>query len=147
MDFAVMVPTLLAGPMARAHRPTTAAALVAVTVWVTAADGPRVIVMVVGLAGGGQRVARWPLRRTPLSRIVEPDTELTVPVALAKARRGRAPGEGAPEGAPWGRCPNEPPPGKPPFVPAVGQAPLTFASLRAEVAVRSEEHTSELQSR
>jgi hypothetical protein len=140
MDFAVMAPTLLAGPTAVAHWPTTAAALVAAMVWVTAAEVARVTVMVLGLAALVEPAAPEPLRRTPLTRIVEPVTELTVPVALANARRAPelpvgAP-VGAPEGAPEGRW-AEPPPGKPPLAPVVGQAPLTFASMRAEVAVRA----------
>ena len=98
MDCAVMAPTLLAGPMALAHWPTTAAALVAGTVWVTAAEALMVTVMVLGLAGVVEPVALWPLRRTPLTRIVEPVTELTVPVALAKARRAPELAVGAPEG-------------------------------------------------
>ena len=107
MDFAVMAPTLLAVPMAVAHWPTTAAALVAETVWVTAAEAARVTVMVLGLAAVVEPAAPGPLRRTPLTRIVEPVTELTVPVALANARRAPelpvgAP-VGAPEGAPGGR--------------------------------------------
>src|ERR1035437_9269652 len=122
MDFAVMVPVLLAGPMARAHWPTTAAALVAGTVWVTVAEEPRVMVMVMvlGLAGAPEPAALGPLRSTPLRRIVEPDTELTVPLALANARRVPDPAVGAPLGR---RA--EPAPPNPPPVPVVGQAPLT----------------------
>jgi hypothetical protein len=131
MDFAVMVPVLLAGPMARAHWPTTAAALVAGTVWVTVAEEPRVMVMVLGLAGAPEPAALGPLRSTPLRRIVEPDTELTVPVALANARRVPDPPP-----APVGRR-AEPAPPNPPPAPVVGQAPLTFAMMRAEVAVRA----------
>jgi hypothetical protein len=135
MDFAVMAPVLSAGPIALAHWPTTAAALVAGTVWVTVAEAGRVTVMVLvlGLAGVAEPPAAAPLRRMPLTRIVEPDTELTVPVALAKARRARVPVEGAPEG----RWANEPPPGPPAVAPKVGQAPFTFASMRAEFAVRA----------
>jgi hypothetical protein len=51
MDFAVIAPMLLAGPTALAHWPTTAAALVAGTVWVTVAETGRVTVMVGGLRG------------------------------------------------------------------------------------------------
>ena len=107
MDFAVMAPTLLAVPMAVAHLPTTAAALVAATVWVTAAEVARVTVMMLGLAAVAEPATPEGLRRTPLTRIVEPVTELTVPEALAKARRAPelpvgAP-VGAPEGAPGGR--------------------------------------------
>jgi len=98
MDCAAMAPTLLAGPMALAHWPTAAAALVAGTVWVTAAEALMVTVMVLGLAGVVEPVALWPLRRTPLTRIVEPVTELTVPVALANARRAPELAVGAPEG-------------------------------------------------
>src|SRR5450631_1365353 len=116
---AVMVPVLSAGPMALAHWPTTAAALVAGTVSVIVAEVPRVTVMVVGLGGVLDPAALGPLRSTPLTRIVEPDIELTVPVALAKARRARAPAEGASEG----RWANEPPPGRPPLPPGAGQAP------------------------
>src|ERR1035437_2473054 len=132
MDFAVMVPVLSAGAMGLAHWPTPAAALGAGTVWVTAAVELRVTVMVLGLAGVVDPVAPGPLRRTPVTRIVEPDTELTVPVALAKARRAADP----PVGAPVGRR-AEPPPPRPPPAPVVGQVPLTFAVMRAEVAVRA----------
>src|SRR5664280_3840035 len=115
MDFAVMAPTLLAEPMAVAHWPTTAAALVAETVWVTVAEAPRVTVMVLGLAGAVvEPAAPRPLRSTPVTRIVEPDTELTVPVALANARRAPEPPEGAPVGAPEGRRAKPPPPNPPP---------------------------------
>ena len=48
MDFALMVAVLLALPKALAHWPTTAAALVAGTVWVTVVEAPRVTVMAVG---------------------------------------------------------------------------------------------------
>jgi len=67
MDFAVMAPVLSAGPMALAHWPTTAAALVAGTVWVTVAEAGRVTVMVLGLAGVAEPPAPAPLRRMPLT--------------------------------------------------------------------------------
>jgi hypothetical protein len=138
MDFALMAPALLAVPMAIAHLPTTAAALVAATVWVTVAEAGKVMLMVVGAGGVAEPAALWPLRNTPLTRIVEPAVELTMPVALAKARRAPEPAEGAPEGAPPVRRGNEPapPPGTPPpKAPEALQAPLTFAMIRTEVAV------------
>ena len=91
MDFAVIAPVLLAEPIAVAHLPTTAAALVAPTVWVTVAEAGRVTVMVLALGAVVEPVWRAPLRRTPLTRTVEPDTEVTVPVALANARRAAEP--------------------------------------------------------
>lgn len=139
MDFALMAPTLLAVPMAIAHLPTTAAALVAGTVAVTVAEAGRVTVMVVGAGGVVEPAALWPLRRTPFTRIVEPAVELTVPVALAKARRAPEPAEGPPDGAPPERRGNDPPPGAPPpNPPEAVQVPLTFATMRTEVAVSPE---------
>jgi hypothetical protein len=146
MDFAVIAPVLLAGPIAVAHLPTTAAALVAATVWVTVAEAGRVTVMVLAVGAVGVPVARAPLRRTPLTRTVEPDTEVTVPVALANARRAAEPPpgalDGARDGAPEGRDPYEPyrpapPAPAPPPAPFAGQAPLTLASMRTEVAVNA----------
>jgi hypothetical protein len=130
MDFALTTPTLLAVPMAIAHLPTTAAALVAATVWVRVAEAGKVIVMVLGLAGAVEPGAPAPLRSRPLTTTVEPATELTVPVARANARRAPDPPEGAPEGRPAG-----PPPPKPPPALGAGQAALTFATMRTEVAV------------
>src|ERR1019366_7586416 len=140
MDFALMAPTLLAVPMAIAHFPTTAAALVAATVWVMMAEAGRVTVMVVGAAGVVEPAALWPLRSTPLTKIVEPAVELTVPVALAKARRAPEPAEGAPDGPPPVRRGNDPPPppAPPPNAPDAAQGPLTFATMRTEVAVSPE---------
>ena len=130
MDFALMVPTLSVVPMALAHWPTTAAALVAGTIWVTVAEAPRVTVMAVGAAGVASPTGRWPLRRTPSTTTVEPVIELTMPVALAKERRCPEP----PVGAPVGRCGKVPgPPARP--LPFAVQAPLTFAKMRTEVAV------------
>ena len=64
-----------------------------------------------------------------------------MPVALANARRAaEPPPDGAREGAPEGReeyepAPPKPPPPTPP--PVAGQASLTLASIRTEVAVRA----------
>ena len=97
--------------------------------------------MMFGVAGVLEPVGRAPLRRTPLTRIVEPDTEVTVPVALANARRAAdPPPDGARDGAPEGREEYEPRPPKPPPpppAPDAGQVPLTLASMRTEVAVRA----------
>jgi hypothetical protein len=140
MDVAAMSPRELALPIAVAHLPTTAAALVVATVSVTVVDADSVTVMEVGAVDALALGRPW--RRVPWTVTVEPETELTVPAATARASRG------VPVGAPLGRgAPVPPPPGpphpgpppkpppNPPRTAALGQAPLTLAWIRTDVAV------------